>query len=694
MKLINNNVYLEIKEMVECGFKEGSLLTAKSKGTKCWDFIKHPDDSRKVLVGYEALSEANQEKVKVRFGNPYNRVARQPILNLVKQDAKAHLYYKQYRFGENEYLKIKRVNEYTRAASWLNMLSEVQDNRDIIKGFGLKVPEFYLHAGALIKEEIENGRSNTYDGLLVLPGDFPTTYQRMMGKVEKYKSGGYDYLIDPSYGNKFSAKLGKTEDGYDAELEEKQMAVIRNIASKHNNFDAAQVARLANTIFRGNNWNTISDSRTYQIMQDNKLLLAAGRRGTRNFKSTLARQMKREAPKFPTDYWTLDGWTVELLYQDETGYSNRLVMVVVLDAMNKYPVGYAIGERENSELIKQANRNAILHMQELFGDYYSPFQLQSDRYALKSLTPFYQAVSHLHTPAAVGNAKAKIIEPYFKYLNKEYCQLCYNWSGFNVDAKKSNQVNREALDMIKTTFPNKEGVIHQINKIIEAERSRKIEAYKQAWAEMPENEKTVLSQMDWLMVFGTAIGKTNSITGEGIVKVIDGCEMTFDTFDPAFRTYQNIDWQIIADEQNLKQVLAVSPDYKLRFVLDNVLTVPMGIRRTLPEHIDYRKQVEEYNHNQRQHIIKTYASDAEIAHSVVRDTPLAIDDYQEGALKLMFTTKTGQQKDGIQNAKGLRVAHAKEQKRIAKSINQEENEWRQQHTEYLNSKTDFNKYLY
>jgi hypothetical protein len=35
-------------------------------------------------------------------------------------------------------------------------------------------------------------------------------------------------------------------------------------------------------------------------------------------------------------------------------------MVVVLDAMNNYPVGYAIGDRENAELIRQANRNAML----------------------------------------------------------------------------------------------------------------------------------------------------------------------------------------------------------------------------------------------------------------------------------------------------------------------------------------------
>jgi hypothetical protein len=59
-----------------------------------------------------------------------------------------------------------------------------------------------------------------------------------------------------------------------------------------------------------------------------------------------------------------------------------------------------------------------LHINELFGQPFRPWQIQSDHYALKQLTPFYQAMGHLHTPAAVGNAKSKVIEPYFNHINK------------------------------------------------------------------------------------------------------------------------------------------------------------------------------------------------------------------------------------------------------------------------------------
>ncbi len=90
MKLIQNKVYLSIKEVVECGIStEGSLWTAKSKGTKCWDFVKDESDLRNVWIGYDGMNDMRKKMVELRFGNPYDRVARTPILDMVVNDAKA-----------------------------------------------------------------------------------------------------------------------------------------------------------------------------------------------------------------------------------------------------------------------------------------------------------------------------------------------------------------------------------------------------------------------------------------------------------------------------------------------------------------------------------------------------------------------------------------------------------------------------
>jgi hypothetical protein len=72
-------------------------------------------------------------------------------------------------------------------------------------------------------------------------------------------------------------------------------------------------------------------------------------------------------------------------FREDNTYNNRLCVVIVLIPMNNYPLGYAIGDRENTELIRQANRNAILHTQELFGQAYRPGSCRATGTDLKPL---------------------------------------------------------------------------------------------------------------------------------------------------------------------------------------------------------------------------------------------------------------------------------------------------------------------
>lgn len=690
MKFIDGKLYMEFTDMTEADISDNYLRKAKSAGTKCWNFINDPEDKRKVLIGYDELSEKYKTKLTDRWGDPYVVAVQQPILDLIKPDVKAELYYKQYRFDDSKYLPQDRVRQYTRAASWLNMLHMVQEDRSIIKEvLGLKrIPDFYLSAGQLIKKEKENGKRKEYNGYMCLTGDFPSSYQRIMNKVATYIDGGYDSLIDPMYGNKLASKIGKTSEGYDPEVEEHQTVAIRAIASKHNNLDAAQVCKLANALFQKNGWYQVTRRRVHQIMEEMKPTTTSGRRGVRVYEDEVGMQIKRAAPKYPLYFWSLDGWTAELLYQEEGDYYNRLVIVVVMDACTKYPIGYAIGNRENTDLIRQANRNALLHLQELFGDRYHPLQVQSDRYGLKNLTPFYAAMAHLHTPARVGNAKSKPIEPYFKYLNKEYCQLQPNWSGFNIDSKKSNQVNREYLNKVKKMLPMRDGVEKQLHGIMAAERKRKIDEYRRLWGEMPEEDKNVMTDMDWISVFGEAIGDTNRIIGCGIEKQIDGCQYTWDSFDPDFRKNMHLDWQIVADRNDMSKVLAVSPDGRIKHLLEAITILPIDVHSTTDEHREWKKRVETFNKERKAEVIKRYAEDAEIMEEIINNTPLAIDDYTEAALKMMFTDPNGQQKEAIQDAKRL-----KDKPKKLPQPKVDDSNWNEERQSYINGKIDINKYL-
>lgn len=731
--------------MVECGVSTNTLKDAKKKESRCWSFMKDPQDARKVLIDYAELKPVYKEMIERRFGNPYEHVARTPILNMVVNDYRAHDYFLQYRYyiasgipGRNEEKKlpIGVVNKYTRAAAWLELVVRVmQDKKLLNKELGLGVTEFYTQASILINLDRERGKLKEYGGLDVLPGDFPSSYQRLMNKARTYEDKGFESIIASEFGNKLAAKLGKVTDNnktvkaeqrvisapkvtgkavvsmpvlpekvekseeivpksankqgaFALELYHQQMAVIRRCSEFHNNLDAAQVAKMANVVFETNGWETVSVETVRKIIAENEALLTAARHGKRAHDTNIGRQVKRKVTELPLVYWTLDGWTVELLYQERGPKGieyKRMVVVVVLDVWTKYPIGYAIGPRETPELIRQANRNALLHVQELFGKVYHPLQVQSDRYALKNLTPFYQAMTHLHTPAAVGNAKAKVIEPYFKYLNKEYCQLTPNWTGFNVTARKETQVNIEMTDKIKHSFPDMDGVTRQIEQIMQRERAQKADQYVSTWGDLDDKYKQEMGVMEWLEVFGQAVGATNKITGEGLVKQIDTVKYVYDTLDPDFRRNIHLDWQVYADPTDLTRVLVKSPDANKRFVLEQVREVPMDILSTTDEDREHLKLVRDYNKAMKADIAELYGHDADVTRAIVEATPLDLSNEDELALKLMLTTN-GQQKNKLQDAKKLIEKPRKEEQRAEVM---RADEWQARQEARLNQVFDF-----
>jgi len=76
---------------------------------------------------------------------------------------------------------------------------------------------------------------------------------------------------------------------------------------------------------------------------------------------------------------------------------------------------------------------------------------------------------------------------------------------------------------------------------------------------------------------------------------------------------------------------------------------------------------------------------------LIDNTSLNINDYDEATLKLMFTNR-GQQKEALQDAKGLKKVQNVQQKNEQKELQQQQKDWAQIQTDYLNSKVDFNEY--
>jgi hypothetical protein len=377
----------------------------------------------------------------------------------------------------------------------------------------------------------------------------------------------------------------------------------------------------------------------------------------------------------------MDGWDVELLYQMDTKnnkgqtittYHNRLTTVFVLDPCTKYPVGYATGTHETPSLIKEALRNAIAHVRELFGQRFKPHQLQTDNYAVKALQYLYDGVSDKHTPARVKNAKSKIIEPYFKHINKTYCHLQPNWAGYGVKSK--TQPNDEYLNKIRISFPDAAGCKAQIDSIVAFERKAKHDQYIAAWESMPHEDRLILSDEMYLYLFGETTGFTNRLEGQGIKATLGGKSYTFDSFDPNLRNYGYVDWMLKYDPLDTTKVLAINakkinniPEEigTLRFMLEQKYVQPMALIERKEGDANALSAINNFNKSLETKITERRALSGTIVNELFASNPRLNDTLS----KLVLVDSRGQHKD---NRNAIRAAHTTEVKAIPEQSPEEE----------------------
>lgn len=611
------------------------------------------------------------------YGDPKSDGPRYCLSNLIVTDYKAIEFFATWHLPNGKNLSAEHQKEYSTNANVLNALIRVQNDRQAMRkalGGSSKGTWATIAESAT---EIKKATGHT----------LPENPIRLKQRLEMYKSSGYVSLISGKFMNKNAALV----------VDPQQEATMRQLLRKHNNFDNEQIKSIYNTVAETVGWDKVTAATVANYRERWGLETFSGRRGSTAWDNQKAMLVRRSAPTQPLYYWTADGWDVELLYQrtevdakgnTRTTYHNRLTAVIILDPSHKYPVGYAIGTHETPELIKAALRNAIQHTRELFGEHYKVLQLQTDNYGKKGLTPIYEAISEKFTPARVHNAKSKVIEPYFKYLNKTYCQFQPNWSGFGITANAKSQPNAQYLNKIHNSFPDEFGCRHQISAMIEAERARKVEKYRAAFAEMPEEDKHTIKFDEYLYLLGETTGFTNRLSASGLVVTIEGEKREYDTFDVNFRRNANVDWVVKYEPGNTQRVLACSGDGTIRFELTERYLQPMALRDRKPGDSDELKRIRGFNENVKAEITEGMREDYNLVAEVFENNPAL-----EGTLaKLILVDSTGQHKD---NKAAARIGAAR--KALNRQTRQveaaEARTWAQEQEAYLDSKIDISQYL-
>lgn len=520
-----------------------------------------------VLLSWNNLPQEWQYALEQKFGNPVLEVNH--IEKFFFIDEEARRFYDGFTFADGLHLRPEQISQYTINSSVLQAFAKAKRDREIMhKRQGNSSRGLWP---GLLKDLacFNNILKAKYDGIQhTLPG----SERRIREDLKGFAQLKYEYYVDGRNKNAAAAKISN----------DTQHAMLEQLLKNPKNLDNEQVAYLYNAAATALGWKAIDASTVALYRKKLGLYIYGGNRGESQFDNNLGMQVKRRAPSASMAFWTMDSWDAELLYQEEiidkkghkkTTYHNRMTVCVVLDPVAglDYPIGYAIGTHETPDLITAALRDAANHTKELFGARYKPKQLQSDRYALKALTPVYEAMSEYFTPARVKNAKSKKVERHFASLNK-LCQMYFkNWSGFNVTSTPENQPNSDYLNQIRHSFPDKQGCINQIHRLIALDRKDKTAEYVQRFEDMPVAERLPLSNAEYLYLFGQTHSHTNKLKGSGLTPILLGEQRAFDCFDIRFRENGYMDWAIKYDPENLDSILVLNAKSDANGKLDYIV---------------------------------------------------------------------------------------------------------------------------
>lgn len=535
-------------------------------------------NGRKVFIEYESLPDNVQTAIKKKVGNPYEYLAKQPILDQIDWDYEAQNFYTNYVLPNGSKLpatdldakgnpQINYVERYTKAANWLNMIGRLTSNkRELKQSLNLSVMDFWDTVSELIGKE----------GIAI-----PAAPKRLKEKLKQYNAAGdgrYELLIEKHrFGNANASKIA----------DEQSEAVLLKMLCDPRKHDDTVVAAGYNYWAKKNNRPTITPGAVGYFRRKNEHIIAPSRDGLKVAYNRYTKEIERERPSAPLLLINADDNCLDLFFEVEKIKADggkqkskhyRPMLYVIIDAYNDYVLGYAVGNSVTHELIYAAFRNALNHIQELTGQYYLPHQLQTDRWGLdvkmkNQLGEFYKRIATF-TPQAKHVPQGKYIERSF---GVEWHQVLKalptnNYAGKNITAKE--RLSAEYIIEASKNYPTIEempGIVESFIKVMRLKANPKSGKSRQAeWLEaFLASEKSQKRQID-AGVKIQLIGKKRegaplTITTKGIQTGSGDNKVRYDVPDEVIWTYNGAKVDLYYDPEKPNEVLAT--DGKgLRFV--------------------------------------------------------------------------------------------------------------------------------
>ncbi|MCF0219108.1 MAG: hypothetical protein HUK14_04930 [Muribaculaceae bacterium] len=649
MEVLNGTICISHAELTGRIITTANLNALVRKGQVTQ--VRKGGNGRTALYDVSSLPVKWRTEVYRRYPDLQERADSKEFMETVEPDGAALDYFQGYTLADGRRLPEDKVLEYASNAAIMNAFRSCWEahvsKRQRSGKKAVAAKDFWARAASSLPRLADR-----------FPHSLPGSARRLQMKMAEYVEHGYACFISGKYMNGNAAKVDDNE----------QRNVITALLAHHNNLPDTLVAEGYNRFAAAKGWPVITASTVGVWREKLGTVIRAGRLGVSNFRNHVTMQVKRSRPSTPFLMWSLDGWTVELLYQatktDKKGhcvttYTNRLTMVVVLDVYNNYPIGYAVGTHECPELIKAALRDAAKHSQTLTGAMLRATQVQSDRYAIKTMHDLYAVMGGKVTPAQAHNAKAKPVEPYFSYLNNNYCIRCNNWSGFGVTTNPKRQPNSDALNRLRHSFPDEAGVRAQIDEMMRLERMAKAQEFMEGYANLRPEHRLPLSRETYLLNFGAETGFKNVLEGCGLRPTLLGVKRDYDCFDVTFRDHAAERWTVKYDPEDLSEVLAVNEAGTRRYMLEEKYVQPMALADRKPGDHAQLERVRDYNKQLETLQVERLGIALEGTAEVINATPALRGSIED---RLLITDSKGQHKDqrsrrrlGVQDIKAIEV---------------------------------------
>jgi hypothetical protein len=591
MRLLDNEIYLELADMVECGVSENTILVAKTRASKSWEFKKDPADWRRLLIKFDALTEKYKTLVKTKYGNPYEYYIKDQIKKMVVNDVKAERFYLEYIFGDDRYLSKEHVAKYTQSASWLNMIVEAtKDKKALKERLGVSLDAFFKNLLELIDE---------------IGVDLPTNYMRLYSssesKVKRYIANGYQSIISPHFGNEKTKKL-----------DENSEAILVELLANPKQFDAEFIAQQYNVWALQNGKKDISASTVRLLRQKRREEIIIEREGVAAFKDQMARKIRGKRPSAPLYLVEHDDNTLDLLFASDKSKFEKYNAVIVKDSYNDYILGYAyVNGPVTIEVVKAAYINAMYHLKSLTENWHLPHEIKSDRWALATLKPYYKSIA-TYIDSRLGNKSGRgFIEQSF---GTNFWKNCLKLTGDNYTGNNITAKNRGVnVEFLAKTTKNRQMIGDEASTQIEqfffnlrhlkqSNGYSKQEEWLLAWVEMPEDKKRAISDEQFLQTFGIEHnyrGNGVKITTGGIDFQINNCKYSYQ-LEQYNTNLIGKTVSVIYDSNDLSRVLLTNHD-DVRVMATTTQFIPRALADHDTDSIKYMRQLQE---EQNKHVNK------------------------------------------------------------------------------------------